>query len=505
VLDAEGGSCPDWHIGEIHIGGAGVADGYANDPEKTAAAFLDHPALGRIYRTGDRGRRHPDGVVEFLGRTDTQVKLNGHRVELGEIEHLLDRAPGIRGSAACVQGEGRRRRLVAYVTLTEDAPPAWRQQTYAVLRRALPYYMVPEALIALDAIPLTGNGKVDRRRLRALPADEGRPDDPAPALPAGDLLGHEIAGCWADVLGEPPGRRGFFEAGGSSYDAIRLLSLVRGRLGHEVSFGAFLADPTVPGLVELCRRARGERGSGIWAFRPRAVAAPRFRLVLFPPVGGGVSCYAGLIRALPGDVDVHVVGFDGPLAAPEAAGSGPAVPLDRLAAACLRRLPADALAGPAPLVFAGWSFGGALAFEAARGCPAPVAGAVVVDTPVSAASRTLGDPSADALLEGFLRDIRETGGAGVERADVAADPVLGARFAVYRQNMAALAAWRPHPADLPVTEVRAGDRPAEPDAGAWARVAPVAATAALTGGHFDVFRPENLPAVTDAIEGIARR
>jgi pyochelin synthetase len=71
--------------------------------------------------------------------------------------------------------------------------------------------------------------------------------------------------------------------------------------------------------------------------------------------------------------------------------------------------------------------------------------------------------------------------------------------------MAALAAWRPHPADLPVAEVRAGDRPAEPDAGAWARVAPVAATAALTGGHFDVFRPENLPAVTDAIEGIARR
>ncbi|MCZ0988270.1 AMP-binding protein [Streptomyces diastatochromogenes] len=351
VLDAERRLCPDWHIGEICIGGAGVADGYVNDPEKTAAAFVDHPVFGRIYRTGDRGRRHPDGVVEFLGRTDTQVKLNGHRVELGEVEHLLDRLPGVRGSAACVRGEGRRKSLVAYVTLAEDPPGTWQRDAYAALGKALPHYMVPDAVVALDEIPLTGNGKVDRRRLQSLPLPDDERADAEPAVPAGDPLGQEIAGCWREVLGEPPGRRGFFEAGGSSYDAIRLLSLVRGRLGHEVSFGDFMADPTVAGLASLCRRVRGERGSGIWTYRPRAAVRPRLRLVLFPPVGGGVSCYAGLIRELPGDIDVHVAGFDAPVAR-----SGPAVSLTGLARGCLRELPAEVLSGDGPLVFAGWSF-----------------------------------------------------------------------------------------------------------------------------------------------------
>ncbi|SOD85369.1 non-ribosomal peptide synthetase [Streptomyces sp. Ag109_G2-15] len=497
VLDAERRLCPDWHIGEICIGGAGVADGYVNDPEKTAAAFVDDPVFGRIYRTGDRGRRHPDGVVEFLGRTDTQVKLNGHRVELGEVEHLLDRLPGIRGSAACVRGEGRRKSLVAYVTLTEDPPGTWQRDAYAALGKALPHYMVPDAVVALDEIPLTGNGKVDRRRLQSLPLPDDERADAEPAVPAGEPLGQEIAGCWREVLGEPPGRRGFFEAGGSSYDAIRLLSLVRGRLGHEVSFGDFMADPTVAGLASLCRRVRGERGSGIWTYRPRAAVRPRLRLVLFPPVGGGVSCYAGLIRELPGDIDVHVAGFDAPVAR-----SGPAVSLTGLARGCLRELPAEVLSGAEPLVFAGWSFGGALAFEAARICGVPVARVVVVDTPVSAASRAHGDPGDGALLAGFLRDIRETSGADVDRADVATDPTLRTRFEVYRQNIAALAAWSPRPAALPVVEFRAGERPAERDAGAWGRVARSAGTAVLTGGHFDVFRPDNARHVRDAIDAV---
>ncbi|WP_225098607.1 amino acid adenylation domain-containing protein [Streptomyces sp. CoH27] len=499
VLDADRRTCPDWHIGEICIGGAGVADGYADDPVKTAAAFVEDPVLGRLYRTGDRGRRHPDGVVEFLGRTDTQVKLNGHRVELGEVEHLLDRSPGIRGSAVCVRGEGRRARLVAYVTLTEDATQTWRRDAYAALGTALPHYMVPDAVIALDEIPLTGNGKVDRRRLRSLPLPEGAdPDETHPeraaALPVADPLGREIAGCWQEVLGRLPGPESLFDAGGSSYDAIRLLSLVRGRLGHEVSFGDFMANPTVAGLAALCRRARGAHGSGIWTYRPRTAVRPRLRLVLFPPVGGGVSCYARLVGELPGDVDVHAAGLDGPV--PQA---GPAASLTGLARGCLRELPAEVLSGAQALVFAGWSFGGALAYEAARICGVPVARVVVVDTPVSAASRAHGDLSEGALLDGFRRDIRETSGADVRRADVAADPALRTRFEVYRQNIAALAAWSPRPAALPVVEFRAGDRPAERDAGAWARLAPIAGTAVLPGGHFDVFRPDNARRIAAAV------
>ncbi|MFE4975172.1 amino acid adenylation domain-containing protein [Kitasatospora sp. NPDC056651] len=523
VLDQERQLCPDWHIGEICIGGAGVADGYADDPVRTAAAFVEDPVFGRLYRTGDRGRRHPDGVVEFLGRTDTQVKLNGHRVELGEVEHLLDRSPGIRTSAVCVRGEGRRKHLVGFVTLAEDAPRDWRRAAYAALGKALPHYMVPDALVGLDAIPLTGNGKVDRRRLQALPLPEdGRGPEPetsegGSAGGLAGLAGQEIAGCWREVLGELPGRRSLFEAGGSSYDAIRLLSLVRSRLGHQVSFGDFMADPTPAGLVALCRRERGEHGSGIWTYRPRATTSPRLRLVLFPPVGGGVSCYAGLIRELPGDVDVHVAGFDAPVpvpvpvlesvpeseSGPAASPASPASPASvasvaGLARGCLRELPAEVLSGGGPLVFAGWSFGGALAFEAARACEAPVARVVVVDTPVSAASRLPG-PGDDGLLDGFLRDIRETSGADVDRADVADDPTLRTRYEVYRQNIAALAAWSPEPAALPVVEFRAAERPAEPDAGAWGRVARTAGAAVLAGGHFDVFGPDNARRVADAV------
>ncbi|PAZ10327.1 hypothetical protein CLM62_41340 [Streptomyces sp. SA15] len=511
VLDADGRECPDWHIGAIHIAGAGVADGYANDPDKTRAAFLDDPVFGRMYRTGDRGRRHPGGVVEFLGRTDTQVKLNGHRVELGEIEHVLQHAPGVLRCAVSVRGEARRKRLVGCVTLAADAPATWRQDAHTALRDALPPYMVPDALIELDSIPLTSNGKVDRRRLETLPLDEATATD-TPAPRALDLHGREVALCWQEVLGDPPGAESFFEAGGGSYDAIRLLSLLRGRFGYDVPFGAFMADPTVTGLAALCQGARTSGSRGVWTYRPRASGTPGLRLVLFPPVGGGVSCYHGLIRALTGDVDVHVIGFDGPLRdmrGEASGGTSVVVPgetpggrptLAALARRCLEQLPAGSLSDGVPHVFAGWSFGGALAFEAARICGTPVRRVVVVDTPVSAAARGGGDEPFEPSLDGFLRDVRETSGVQVEAEEAATDPALRGRFEVYRQNMTLLRDWEPTPAPVPVVEFRAVDGPAEPDAGAWSEVARVEASAPLTGGHFDVFEGDNVRRVTDAIE-----
>ncbi|MGA5702121.1 non-ribosomal peptide synthetase [Peterkaempfera bronchialis] len=507
VLDAERRVCPDWQIGELHIAGSGVADGYLNDPAKTAAAFFDDPELGWIYRTGDRGRRHPDGVVEFLGRTDTQVKLNGHRVELGEIENLLEKSDAIRRCAACVRGDGRRRRAIAYVSLAPDAPSGWRQEAYATLRDAVPQYMVPEALIALDEIPLTGNGKVDRRQLTALPLGDA-PTDAATGAATGaatepqrhGLHGHEVARCWQEALGEPPGHGTFFEAGGGSYDAIRMLSLLRGRHGYHVPFGDFMADPTWSGLVSLCRRARPAESSGIWTFRPRPCADPRLRLVLLPPVGGGVSCYSGLIRELAADVDVHVVGFDGP---PAGFADGRST-LTGLARSCLQELPPEALGDVVPLVFGGWSFGGALAFEAARVCGVPVARVVVVDTPVSAGSRGCGDDAAAPAADGFVRDILETSGVAVEVEQLSTDPTLGSRFDVYRQNMALLRAWAPEPCDLPVVELRAGDDPAERDPGAWGRIGRVEQVVLLAGGHFGVFEGGNAHRVRKAIEGMRR-
>lgn len=505
VLDAERNVCPAWQIGEIHIAGAGVADGYANDPVKTAAAFLADPVFGRIYRTGDRGRRQPDGVVEFLGRTDNQVKLNGHRVELGEIEHRLEGAPGIRRCAVCVRGDGRRKKLVAYVTLAADAPDSWRDDVSAMIKDTLPHYMLPDALVPLDKLPLNGNGKLDRRRLAALPLADtavGGSTPLAQTAVAQDVLGqdlysHDVARCWQEVLGETPGQESFFEAGGGSYDAIRLLSLLRSRFGHTVPFGDFMAHPTVAGLAGLCRGTRAAGTPGIWTHQPRAGATPRLRLVLFPPVGGGVTCYSDLIRELTGDIDVHVVGLDAPL--PTAAEGGDS--LAGLARRCLRELPGQALTDGVPLVFAGWSFGGALAFEAARACDRAVARVVVVDTPASGATHRRAAGPGEPAIEGFLRDVQETSGVRIDPAQAAEDPELRTRFAVYRQNLTLLREWTPLPADVPLVEFRAAEAPAEPDDAAWAEIAHRAEVAVLAGGHFDMFRGNHTHRVTDAIEG----
>ena len=506
VLDAAMRPCPDWHIGELYIAGAGVADGYENDPERTAAAFIQHPdpGYGRIYRTGDRGRRLPGGVIEFLGRTDTQVKLNGHRVELGEIESVLCGVPGVHRCAVIVRAVDRGARLVAFVVLDANAATDWRAAARTALRDALPSYMVPDAIVELDDLPLTSSGKLDRRRLDAADSDgagDSASDDPniePDAVVGGpeDPYAYEVAACWKAVLGRPPGRRGFFDDGGSSYDAIRLLSMLRSAYGHDVPYGRFMAEPTASGLARCCRE-RGRSSSGIWVLTPRPAAAPRLRVVLFPPVGGGVSCYAELVRRLGENTGAHLVGFDGPVYAGDEASAAPA--LADLAERCLAELPPQALADAAdvPLVFAGWSFGGALAVEAARVCPVLVSRVVAIDTPAphSAPDRDATEPT----LDGFLSDIRETSGIELDPERALADPALAARFAVYRQNLRLLNAWAPQPSTIPLHELRAADTPA----GNWSSgVAPIAETTVLAGGHFDVFvGAGNLSAVIRAIEG----
>src|SRR5262249_55761477 len=149
-------------LGELYIGGIGLAQGYWRDPERTHQSFITHPATGeRLYRTGDLGRYFPDGNIEFLGRADTQVKIQGYRIELGEIEAHLGRSPAGQASAVVARGEARgEKRLVAYVV--GDAEPA---ELKAHLAATLPPYMVPAQIVHLHALPLSPNGKVDRRAL----------------------------------------------------------------------------------------------------------------------------------------------------------------------------------------------------------------------------------------------------------------------------------------------------------------------------------------------------
>lgn len=167
VLDGDGGPCPVGQVGELYIGGAGLARGYLGDDEQTRDRFAVHDVLGeRLYRTGDVGRWRPDGDIEFLGRTDRQVKVQGYRIELGELESVANRMPTVRQCvAATVDGPDGLRRLVAYVTMRDGTAAPTEADLRAEFRRHLPDYMVPAWVVLLTAIPVTANGKIDHAAL----------------------------------------------------------------------------------------------------------------------------------------------------------------------------------------------------------------------------------------------------------------------------------------------------------------------------------------------------
>lgn len=220
VLDPAGRTCPPGVAGELCIGGIGLSPGYLDRDALTADRFVtsDH---GRLYRTGDRVRRLADGRLAYLGRMDFQVKLRGFRVELGEIESLLAKVPGVEQAVVALVGEGEQAALVAY--LRAEAQEARLRDHLA---RHLPGYMIPAAFVFVDSFPLNPNGKVDRRRL----------PDPRLGAPEGNeppVTGteHLLSTIWAELLSAPaPGRRAdFFALGGHSLLAMRMIA----RLPHD--------------------------------------------------------------------------------------------------------------------------------------------------------------------------------------------------------------------------------------------------------------------------------
>jgi amino acid adenylation domain-containing protein len=258
VLDRHGALAPLGVLGEICIGGAGVALGYLGKPELTAERFVPDPyarrPLGfgpaRMYRTGDVGRLRADGVLECQGRVDQQVKIRGYRVELGEIEACLKQAPGVREAVVTYRevrpGESR---LNAYYT-SDGAEPPNADALRSYLRRALPEYMVPSGFLCLDAIPLTPNGKVDRA---ALPLVQAGEDASRPIVPPRTPEETMLAELWGEVLGieAPSVVDNFFDLGGHSLLAVRILSAIERRTRITLPLAALLAAPTIEELALL--------------------------------------------------------------------------------------------------------------------------------------------------------------------------------------------------------------------------------------------------------------
>jgi amino acid adenylation domain-containing protein len=242
--------------GELCIGGDGVARGYLGQPALTAERFVAPPWTAdksqRLYRTGDRARRRRDGLIEFLGRSDDQVKISGYRIEPGEIAAVLREHTGIRDAAVIVEesGEGAKR-LVAYV-VGRGAPAPDAAELRAYLGSKLPQFMIPSAFVALESIPLTSNGKVDRAALcAARPQASSAAATPAPVADSGSRLETAIAAVWRDVLRlDKVGLRdSFFDLGGDSLQLIEVHSKLRKSIQAKFTITDLFQYPTVADLA----------------------------------------------------------------------------------------------------------------------------------------------------------------------------------------------------------------------------------------------------------------
>jgi amino acid adenylation domain-containing protein len=263
VLDQHLQPVPVGVPGQLYIGGAGLARGYLNRPELTAQQFIPNPFSAepgaRIYQTGDRVRYRDDGNMEFLGRLDQQVKLRGYRIELGEIEAVLEQHRGVRAAVVEVCEEARcDKRLVAYVVARQQPSPTI-SELRDCLKAKLPEYMVPSAVVWLEALPLTPNGKLDRR---ALPAPEGvRPEMATAYVAPQSMMERTIATVWQEVLlVEQVGLHdNFFDLGGRSLLLVRVHSKLREALKRHISMMDLFRHPTISSLAKYLSQEESER------------------------------------------------------------------------------------------------------------------------------------------------------------------------------------------------------------------------------------------------------
>ncbi len=265
VLDGRMRTVPIGLIGELYVGGEGLARGYLGRPDLTAEKFLPHPFSNRpgtrLYKTGDVARYLPDGNLEYLGRADNQVKIRGSRIELGEIECVLATHPALR-QAVVVARESTPgdKRLVAYLVAGDDIPSS--HDLHIFLRERLPDYMLPSAFVILDALPLMPNGKIDRQALPAPEQQSKKTEEHyvAPRSPTESL----VAEIWAKVLGlkRVSVEDNFFELGGHSLLATQVISQVRQAFQVEVPLRIIFETPTVAGLSESVEKAK-ETSTGV--------------------------------------------------------------------------------------------------------------------------------------------------------------------------------------------------------------------------------------------------
>ncbi|MEU4558333.1 amino acid adenylation domain-containing protein [Actinoplanes sp. NPDC023936] len=516
VLDRRLADAPEWVPGDLYIGGTGVADGYRNAPDLTASFFSVDPASGeRRYRTGDRARYRPGGILEFLGRQDDQVKVGGHRIELGEIETRLLAHDAVRTAVAAVADAGGTPYLAAFVTAVPGHAPdpaALRDH----LAAEVPSYMVPGVIQVMDELPLSANGKVDRKTLLSrLAGLTPAPADGTAGVPPRTTDESRLLAVWRELLG--PEVRGvtddFFTLGGNSLLAVRLFHRIKEELGHTLPLSSLMRSRTV---AEQARLLRSDD--------PRQEASPLVRikdgdphrvLVLVHPVGGDVLCYQPLVHALadwsgPAGMTVHglralglVPGEDTPESLTAAA--------QRYAEEICRSVPESAV-----VHLVGWSMGGTISTQLAgllAGRDRRVGSVTAIDSFIGGPDAAVVTPA--ERVAGFFHDLAQgadvTGyvprtateadlcaiqesllSAGLVTDRIAAED-LTRLFAVYRHNSVILEQHVPGPAPDRLMLLQAQDT--RPDT--FPALVPLREVLAgapepqwLPGDHYTVMTPE---------------
>ncbi len=522
VLDAERCLVPEGVVGELYIGGRGLAQGYFGRDDLTQERFVQNPfgAEGeRIYRTGDLARVLDHGELECLGRVDHQVKIRGFRIELGEIESVLRGTPGVRDAVVMARRDsGPDPRLVAYVladvTFDETA-------LVARARERLPHYMHPSAYVRLEVFPLNTSGKVDRKVLP--PPDAHESLTYTVTHHARSDLEHQLAAIWCDLLGKSAvdTTHNFFELGGNSVLAVTMRGRIQQQLGVELSMAALFEQPTIAGLARaIASGDRSDRSIVVPLRRSTSERAPLFCML-------GITLYHELAQCL--EADRSVWGIHVPY------GLDPAESLPssvvELAAAHIEAIRGVHASGPYHL--AGLCFGGVIAHEVARQLEAQgerVLSVTVFDAVLSGgrlvdrskqllhfAKRALLDP---ARLRGWLGDQRKVFRAklrqlvprsyqmrrnqrapqlsGVQRVD---PDLLGPEV------QAATDSWerRAQPIQAPVLLFRAGTRESSPwfDLAShfgWDRLAPTLSVHDVSGDHLDILRRPNVEQIARVLD-----
>jgi amino acid adenylation domain-containing protein len=512
--------------GEIFIGGDGLARGYLDHPGLTAEKFIPNPFSEspgtRLYRTGDLGRYLPDGEIEFLGRLDHQVKIRGFRIETGEIESVLMQHSQVRESLVLAREDiAGDNPLVAYIVSTNGAPPSAKSlQEY--LKTKLPDYMIPAAFVSLQSLPLTPNGKVNRKELP--PPDVSAIESAGSYIGPRNALELKLTHVWENTLGVQPisVTDDFFDLGGNSLVAVRLIAQIWKDFGEKVPIDALFEATTIEQLaLTLGGQALHESESPLVGIQASGSRPPLFCV---HPIGGSVFCYLDFSRRLGNDQPVYGLQAPGLYGEREPIGT-----IEDLATHYLKAVRQVQPHGPYHL--GGWSMGGVVAFEMAqqlRKEGQDVALLAVIDSAIPKPLERLDDPREEdaRLLAGFLRDMGAQAGKTLpdifERLrhmdspeqivslleEAVAQGILPpdtdaaqfqSLFKVFKTNLQALSSYVPQKYEGRMVLLRATENGNQDGFSGWSNLAESVETYSLPGNHYTLLRQPQVQALATVV------